>query len=80
MTRVPTKRANMRTHFTHGDFYQPDDYFEGILRRNATAYFLAEIARNHRNVLRDLKTTILPVYRNAVQNCACRAGPQKPRC
>jgi hypothetical protein len=70
MARRPADTAATRTRLTRltpGDFYEAGDLFETILRRNATAYFLSVIARNHRHVLCDLATHVLPAYREAVE-------------
>jgi hypothetical protein len=67
MKRQPTDGTATRIRLTSGDYYEPGDYFERVLRRNATAYFLATLARHHKQVLRVLKGQVLPAFRNAVE-------------
>ena len=53
-------------HFISGDYYQPGSLAERQLRTNATAYFLEAIARHHPQVLHNLKESVLPAFRAAV--------------
>jgi hypothetical protein len=67
MTRRLPADDTTRTRFVPGDYYQPGDYFENVLRRNATAYFLAALAHHHKPVLQSLKKLVLPAYRAAIE-------------
>ena len=58
--------ARERVRLVPGDYYQPDDLFEGLLRRNATAYLLAAIAGQHKQVLHNLRDTVLPPFAAAL--------------
>jgi hypothetical protein len=48
MKQQPTDGAPLRIRLTPGDYYEQGDYFERLMRRNATAYFLATLARHHK--------------------------------